>query len=49
MGHTVAQTWTELSDENGVLTMVTKFDSPWAHADRCKFYIYLRSLIVRHF
>jgi hypothetical protein len=46
---TRARVWVQLSHENGVLSMVTKFNASCSHVEWCKFYIHLRSLNIRHF
>jgi hypothetical protein len=48
MGHIFAQVWVQVSLENGVVIMVTKFSRSWPHVDWCNFCIHLRSLIARH-
>jgi hypothetical protein len=45
----VAQVCVQLSQENGMVAMVTRLSPSWYHSDWCKFAIHLRSLNVHHF
>jgi hypothetical protein len=49
MGPAVVQVWAQLSQVNGVVTMVTKLNHSWFHIVWCKFCIHFTSLNIRHF
>jgi hypothetical protein len=49
MGPIVIQVLLQLSHENGLVTMVSKFNTSCFYVDWCKFYIHLRYLNILHF